>query len=103
MMARDRLKTTALKNKLTILMGAYRPTRNKANSLYVERKRQYFTTKNSECKGNMKESEQTVNELLSQISNSLYIDCLKISESVIVHKKAFSKTINNFSVQLERS
>ena len=63
MIAREGLKTAAHKSKSTILMDVYRQTSNRAYSLNVKLKRQYSTTKTSACKGNMKESWKTVNEL----------------------------------------
>ena len=96
MRARDRLKTAALKSKSRVLMDAYRQTRNRVNSLNIQLKRQYFSAKISECKGNIKESWKTVNELLNKRSKSCNIDCLKDSEHTIVNIKAISNAINNF-------
>ena len=76
MMARDRLKRAALKSNSTILIDAYRQTRNRVNSMNVQLKRQYFSKKISECKGNMKESWKKINELLNKRSKSCNIDCL---------------------------
>ena len=87
MRTRDRLKTAALKSKSRVLMDAYRQTRNRVNSLNIQLKRQYFSAKISECKGNMKESWKTVNELLNKRSKSCNIDCLKDSEHTIVNKR----------------
>ena len=96
MRARDRLKTTALKRKSPILIDAYRQARNRVNSLNIELKKQYFSKKISECKGNMKESWKTINELLNKRSKSCNVDCLKDSGNTIVNKRDISDTMNNF-------
>ena len=96
MRTRDKLKTAALKSKSRVLMDAYRQTRNRVNSLNIQLKRQYFSAKISEYKGNMKESWKIVNELLNKRSKSCNIDCLKDSEHTIVNKKAISNAMNYF-------
>ena len=87
MMTRDRLKKAALKSKSPILMDSYRQARNRVNSLNVQLKKQYFSAKISECKGNMKESWKTVNELLNKRSKSCNIDCLKDSGNELLTKR----------------
>ena len=96
MSTRDRLKTAALKSKSRILMDAYRQARNGVNSLNIQLKRQYFSAKISESKGNTKESWKTVNELLNKRSKSCNIDFLKDAEHTSVNKKAISNAMNNF-------
>ena len=96
MMTRDRLKKAACKSKSPILMDSYREARNKVNSLNIQLKKQYFSTKISECKGNMKESWKTINELLNKRSKSCNIDCIKDSGNAIVNRKEISNTMNNF-------
>ena len=96
MMTRDRLKKAALKSKSLILMDSYRQARNRVNSLNVQLKKQYFSAKISECKGNMKESWKTINELLNKRSKSCNIDCLEDSGNAIVNKKDISNAMNNF-------
>ena len=96
MMTRDRLKKAACKSKSPILMDSYRQARNKVNSLKVQLKKQYFFTKISECKGNLKESWKTINELLNKRSKSCNIDCIKDSGNAIVNRKEISNTMNNF-------
>ena len=59
-----------------VLMDAYWQARNRVNSLNIQLKRQYFSAKISNCKGNMKESWKTVNELLNKRSKSCNIYCL---------------------------
>ena len=89
MQTRDRLKKAALKSKSTILMDAYRQARNKANSVNIKLKKQYFSTKISECKGNMKESWKTINEVLNKRSKSCNIDCTKTLGMLLLIKKTF--------------
>ena len=96
MRTRDRVKTAALKSTSKNLIDAYRQARNRVNSLNIQLKRQYFSAKISECKGNMKESWKTINELLNKRSKSSNIDCLKGFEHTFVNKKAISKAMNNF-------
>ena len=96
MMTRDRLKKAACKSKSPILMNSYRQARNKVNSLNIQLKKQYFSTKFSECKGNMRDSWKTINELLNKRSKSCNIDCIKDSGNAIVNRKGISNTVNSF-------
>ena len=50
----------------------------------------------SACKGNMKESWKTINELLNKRSKSSNIDCLKESSSETVHRKDIPGAINSY-------
>ena len=52
--SRDKLKLAACKSKSTLLISSYRQLRNKVNSLNTKLKRQYFSTRFSKFKGNMK-------------------------------------------------
>ena len=96
MRSSDRLKMAALKSKSKILMDPYRQARNKVNSLNIQFKRRYSSAKISKCKGNMKESWKTIDELLNKRSKSCGIDCLKDSDHTFVNKKAISNAMNNF-------
>ena len=96
MVARDRLKKAALKNKSPILMDSYRQIRNRVNSLNIQLKKQYFSTKISECRGNMKESWKAINELLNKRSKFCNIDCLKDSGNGINNRKEISNIMNSF-------
>ena len=96
MQTRDRLKKAALKSKSTVLMDSYRQARNKVNSVNIKLKKQYFSTKISECRGNMKESWKTINEVLNKRSKSCNIDCIKDSGNAIVNKKDISNAMNSF-------
>ena len=44
-------------------MDSYRHMRNKVNALNIKLKKQFYTSKTSACKGNMKETWKTVHEL----------------------------------------
>ena len=96
MITRDRLKKAALKNKSSILMDSYRQIRNRVNSLNIQLKKQYFSTKLSECRGNMKESWKAINELPNKRSKSCNIDCLRDSGNGINNKKEISNIMNSF-------
>lgn len=91
LMMTDRLKKGALKSKSTILMDSYRHARNRVNSLNVQLKKQYYSSKISECKGNLKESWKAINELLNKQSKSSNIDCIKDSCNAIVNQKRHLK------------
>ena len=77
-------------------MDSYRQARNKVNSLNIQLKKQYFSTKISECKGNTKESWKTINGLLNKRSKSCNIDCIKDSGNAIANRKDISNTMNSF-------
>ena len=77
---RDRMKMVALKRKSSIMMESYRQLRNKVNTMNVQLKKQYFSNKISACKGDVKGSWKTINELLNRRSKSCNIDFLKDSD-----------------------
>ena len=77
MRTRDKLKKSAVKCKSSILMDSYGQIRNKVNALNFQLKKQHYTNRIAACKGNMKESWKTINELLNKRSKSNSIDCLK--------------------------
>ena len=81
----DRRETAVIKSKSRVLMDAYRQVCNRVNSLNIQLKRQCFSAKISECKGNMKESWKTVNKLLNKRSKSCNIDCRKDTEHTCVN------------------
>ena len=70
----DKLKLPACKNKSALLMSSYRLLRNKVNSLSIKLKRQYFATRVSKFKGNMKENSKTINQLFNRRTKSTIID-----------------------------
>ena len=94
--SRDKLKLAACKNKSTIVMSSYRHLRNKVNSLNTKLKRQYFATRVSKFKGNMKETWKTTNQLLNKRSKSTYIDLLLDQNKTISKKGELSQSMNSF-------
>ena len=74
---RDKLKKSAVKSKSPLLMESYRQVRNKVTTRNIQLKKQHYTNRISACKGNMKESWKTINEVLNKRSKSSNIDCLK--------------------------
>ena len=54
--SRDKLKTSAIKNKSSILMNSYKHMRNKVNNLGKKLKRDYFTKKIALYKRNFKQT-----------------------------------------------
>lgn len=93
---RDRLKRYAVKHKSQALMSSYRQCRNQVNTLNVALKRQYFSDKILQQKGNMKESWQTINQLLNKKSKSTNIDSLKDSNQTVFDKQRISDNMNEF-------
>ena len=55
---------------ISLLMSSYQQLRNKVNSLNTKLKRQYFATRVSKFKGNMKVTWKTINQLLNKRSKS---------------------------------
>ena len=102
MRTRDKLKKSAVKGKSPILMDSYRQIRNKVNALNVQLKKQHYTNRIAACKGNMKESWKTINELLNKRSKSSSIDCLKESGTETRNKKDVSNAMNNFFCTIGR-
>ena len=81
MRTRDKLKKSAVKSKSALLWDSYRQVRNKVNSLNTQQKKEYYNNRISACKGTMKESWKTINELLNKRSTSCNIDSLEESGS----------------------
>ena len=102
MRTRDKLKKSAVKGKSPILMDSYRQIRNKVKALNGQLKKQHYTNRISACKGNMKESWKTINELLNKRSKSSSIDCLKESGTETRNKKDVSNSMNNFFCTIGR-
>ena len=94
--SRDKLKLAASKNKSTLLMRSYRNLRNKVNSLNTKLKRQYFATRVSKFKGNMKESWKTINLPFNKRSKSTNIDPLRDQNKTISNKGDISQSMNSF-------
>ena len=95
-------KKSAVKGKSPILMDSYRVIRNKFNALNVQLKKQHYANRISACKGNMKESWKTINELLNRRSKSSSIDYLKESGTETRNKKDVPNAMNNFFCTIGR-
>ena len=94
--SRDKLKKAAVKSKSLILMSSYRHIRNKINKQNSELKRQYFSERLAQAKGNMKESWKTINQVLNKRSKSTNIDLLKGPGGEMVNKQEISNTMNDY-------
>lgn len=77
-------------------MSSYRHLRNKINSLYTKLKRQYFATRVSNFKGDIKETWKTINQLFNKRSKSTNIDLLRDQNKTISNKGEISQSMNNF-------
>ena len=75
-------------------MSSYRHIRNKINKQNSELKRQYFSERLVQAKGNMKESWKTIKQVINKRSKSTNIDLLKDSGREIVDKQEISNTMN---------
>ena len=62
------------------MMESHRKLRNKVNTMHIKLEKQYFSIKISACKGNVKDSWKTINELLNRRSISCNIDISEISK-----------------------
>ena len=93
---RDRLKRSAVKHKSQVMISSYKQCRNQVNTLNVTLKRQYFSDKILQQKGNMKESWQTINQLLNKRSKSTNIYSLSDSSQTLFDKQRISDKMNKF-------
>ena len=93
---RDRLKRSAVKHKSQVMISSYKQCRNQVNTLNVTLKRQYFSDKILQQKGNMKESWQTINQLLNKRSKSTNIYSLSDSSQTLFDKQRISDKMNQF-------
>ena len=93
---RDRMKMVAKKRKSSIMMESYRQLRNKVNTMNTQLKKQCFSNKISACKGDVKGSWKTINELLNRRSKSCNIDFLKDSDKEIRQRKDISNLMNGY-------
>ena len=94
--SRDKLKKAAVKSKSQLLMSSYRQIRNKINKQNFELKRQYFSERLAQAKGNMKESWKTINQVVNKRSKSTNIDLLKGPGREIVNRQEISNTMNEY-------
>jgi len=77
-------------------MSSYRHLRNKINSLYTKLKRQYFATRVSNFKGDIKETWKTINQLFNKWSKSTNKDVLRDQDKTISNKGELSQSMNSF-------
>ena len=94
--SRDKLKKAAVKSKSLLLMSSYRHIRNKINKQNSELKRQYFSERLAQAKGNMKESWKTINQVLNKRSKSTNIDLLKGPGGEIINRQEISNSMNEY-------
>ena len=93
---RDKLKKSAVKSKSALVVESYRQVCNRVNALNKQLKKEYFTNMILSCKGNIKDSWRTINELLNKRSKSSNIDSLKGSDSKTVCKKDVYGEMNSY-------
>ena len=93
---RDRMKRIALKRKSPVMMETYKQLRNKVNTMNIKLKKQYFSNKIYACKGNVKDSWKTINELLNRRAKSCNIDFLKDSDKETRQGKDMSNLMNEY-------
>ena len=96
MKSRDKIKKDAVKHKSQAMMGCYKKVRNKVNSLNVLLKREYFTKRINEHKGNIKETWKTANELLNKRKKFTNITSLKDGNIEIQEKKEIPNVMNSY-------
>ena len=77
-------------------MSSFRQLRNKVNSLNAKLKRQYFATRVSKFKGNIKETWKTINQLINKRSKSTKIDLLRDQNKTVSNKREISQSMNSF-------
>ena len=77
-------------------MSSHRNLRNKVNSLKTKLKRQYFATRVSKFKSNMKESWKTINLLFNKRSKSTNIDLLRDQNKTVSNKGEIYQSMNSF-------
>ena len=94
--SRDKLKTSAIKNKSSILMNSYKHVRNKVNNLGKKLKRDYFTKKIALYKGNLKEIWKTSNFLLNKRSKTTNVSCLDVEGRNVTDSKEIAHSMNDF-------
>ena len=85
-----------MKHKSQVMISSYKQCRNQVNTLNVTLKRQYFSDKILQQKGNMKESWQTINQLLNKRSKSTNIYSLRDSSQTLFDKQRISDKMNQF-------
>ena len=96
MKSSDKLKKVAVKHKSQAMMSCYKKARNAVNNLNVSLKKQYFTNKTIEHKGNMKETWKITNELFNKRSKSTNITSHTDGDVEIGGKREISNTMNSY-------
>ena len=96
MKSKDKLKKVAVKHKSPAMMSCYKKARNAVNNHNVSLKKQYFTNKIIEHKGNMKETWKITNQLFNNRSKSTNITSLKDGDVEIGEKREISNTLNSY-------
>ena len=89
MRTRDKLKKSAVKSKSAPLLDSYRHVRNKVNALNTQQKKEYYNNKISACKGNMKESWKTINELLKRGLSQITLKVLRSLTQKLFTRRTF--------------
>ena len=92
----DKLKNTAIEHQLQVLKDIYRRVWNKVNTIKVRLKKQYFTIKIVENRGQMKESWKLANSLLNKPSKSTNITVVKDETTEIREKRETSNILNSY-------
>ena len=85
-----------MKHKSQHLINSYKQYRSRANALNKALKKKYFSDKINNNKGNMKDSWQTINQLLKKRSQSTNIVSLKESNQAIFDKQSISDKMNEY-------
>ena len=88
--------TKMRKSKSKILMDSYRQIRNQANKLNVQLKREYFSNKIVHCNGDLKQTWQTINQVINKKSNSTAISSLKVGGKVLKANAEIAASMNEY-------
>ena len=99
---RDMMKIVAPKRKSSTIMESYRQLKNNVNTMNIKLKKQYFSNKISICKGSVKDSWKTVNELLNRRSKSSNIDFLKDYDKETRQGKHISSLMNEYFCSISK-
>ena len=94
--SRDKLKKSAVKHGSALLMQAYRHTRNRVNSLNTKLKKAYFSQKIADCQGNMKETWNTINQLINKRSKTTNISSLGVDETCLTKSREIADSMNDY-------
>ena len=94
--ARDKLKKQAIRTKSELLMKSYRHVRNQVNKLNRELKREYFTHKIASCKGDLKNTWKTINNVLNKKSKTPNISSINVEGKHISTSAGVAESMNDF-------